>query len=95
MEKSPQGNHDTASLHEDWETVGGYMSQALKAVAAEIGGEAFAQEVAEKAATPDSAWPDLAILTSLEKDYPGAAEEVMTRAAAMQQATHERESDSC
>jgi hypothetical protein len=83
-----------SSLDKDWEAVGVYMMQALRAVAAELGGEAFAQEVVEKAAMSDSAWPDPAILESLEKDYPGAAEEVMTRAAAVQQATHERQADS-
>lgn len=83
-------NHDMQAMRGDWQAVGGFLSAAMREVAIEFGGEEFAAEVSDLAAS-DGLLPNPGALRRLEDAYPGSAGMVIARMCEIQEEAHRQE----
>lgn len=82
--------HYAPVIEADWIRVGGYLLTALQEVALERGGDLLLEQINE-AAIPCTPLPNSEAFAFIERAYPGSAEAVMARSAAIQAETHRRE----
>lgn len=84
---------DREALRKDWEAVGGFFSEALLQVAAELGGAEYSAQIAELVdGDPTSGpFPSPDALKALETEYPDSVAKVMDRMTLLQKQAHAKE----